>query len=189
MDEPLLTTKLLMPPVPRDWVRRPRLITRLRAGLSVRLTLTSAPAGYGKTTLLCDGFRDAGQPVAWLSLDHGDNDPAVVWSYFIAALQTVCPDVGGPALGMFRSSQAAPMEWVLATLMNEIETIPEDFALVLDDYHEIQNQAIHESVNKLVERMPPRMHLFLVTRADPPLPLARLRARGHMNELRAAVLG
>jgi LuxR family maltose regulon positive regulatory protein len=163
-------------------------MARLKSGLSVRLTLISAPAGYGKTTLLCDGLRAAEIPVAWLSLDHGDNDPAAFWPYLVAALQTVCPDVGRSVLGVFQSPQAAPMEWVLATLINEIGTMPEDFALVLDDYHEIQNQAIHESMIRLVDRMPSQMHLLLVTRADPPLPLARLRARGHMNELRAADL-
>lgn len=188
MDQPLLTTKLFMPPVPRDWVRRPRLIDQVASGLTVRLTLVSAPAGYGKTTLICDGLRGARIPVGWLSLDAADNDPALFWTYFVAALQSVHPEIGKLALGMLRSPQSPSVAWLLATLINEIIEVPVDFALVLDDYHEIDNQAIHDSMTYLVEHMPPQMHLFIATRTDPPLSLARLRARGHMSELRAADL-
>ncbi len=188
MDERLLTTKLFMPLVPRGWVRRSRLIEQLKSGLAVRLTLVSAPAGYGKTMLMCDALRDAQTRVGWLSLDAADNDPASFWSYFIAALQSVHPEIGKPALSMLRSPQPPPVVWILNTLINELAKTQTDFALVLDDYHEIDNQSIHESMSYLVEHMPPQMHLFIATRTDPPLPLARLRARGHMTELRAADL-
>ncbi len=188
MDEGLLTTKLFMPLVPHGWVRRSRLIEQLKSGLAVRLTLVSAPAGYGKTMLICDGLRDAQIPVGWLSLDAADNDPAFFWPYFIAALQSVHPEIGKPALSMLRSPQPPPVVWIMNTLINEVAKTQRDFALVLDDYHEIVNQSIHESMSYLVEHMPPQMHLFLITRMDPPLPLARLRARGHMIELRAADL-
>lgn len=188
MDKPLLTTKLFMPLVPRGWVRRSRLIEQLKSGLTVRLTLISAPAGYGKTMLICDGLRYAQIPVGWLSLDAADNDPAFFWSYFVAALQSVHPEIGKPALNILQSPQPPPEVWILHTLINEIAKTQMDFALVLDDYHVIHNQSIHDSMSYLVEHMPPQMHLFIATRIDPPLPLARLRARGHMTELRAADL-
>ncbi len=188
MGEPLLTTKLFMPPVPHDWLRRPRLIDQVVSGLTVRLILVSAPAGYGKTTLICDGLRGDRIPVGWLSLDAADNDPALFWAYFVAALQSVHPEIGKPALSMLRSPQPPSVAWVLATLINELTEVLADFALVLDDYQEIDNQSIHDSMTYLVEHMPPQMHLFIATRRDPPLPLARLRARGHMSELRAADL-
>jgi LuxR family maltose regulon positive regulatory protein len=126
--------------------------------------------------------------VGWLSLDAADNDPAFFWSYFIAALQSVHPEIGKPALSMLRSPQPPPVVWILNTLINELAKTQTEFALVLDDYHEIDNQSIHELMSYLVENMPPQMHLFISTRIDPPLPLARLRARGHMIELRAADL-
>ncbi len=188
MDDPLIKTKLFMPRIPSDWVRRPRLIDQVESGLTIRLTLVSAPAGYGKTTLIADGLHNARIPVGWLSLDTSDNDPTLFWTYFVAALQTIHPGIGKPALSMLQSPQPPSAEWLLATLINEIAEVPADFALVLDDYHEIDNQSIHDSISRLVDRMPPQMHLFITTRADPPLPLARLRARDHMRELRAADL-
>jgi LuxR family maltose regulon positive regulatory protein len=126
--------------------------------------------------------------VGWVSLDTADNDPAFFWAYFVAALQSVHTEIGKPALSMLRSPQPPPAVWIVNSLINELADNETDFALVLDDYHEIDNQSIHESVSYLVEHLPPNMHLFIATRADPPLPLARLRARGQMTELRATDL-
>ena len=200
MATPLLTTKLYIPPVRPELVSRPRLIERLNAGLHRKLTLISAPAGFGKTTLLSEWiYRRGGMtpplPVAWLSLDQGDNDPARFLAYFIAALQTVQAGTGETALAMLRSSQPPPIESLLTGLINEIAETPSTgdpsgrlFALVLDDFHVITDQQVHDGVTFLLDNLPPQMHLVLSGRADPPWPMARLRARGEMTELRASDL-
>jgi LuxR family maltose regulon positive regulatory protein len=166
------------------------LIERLNAGLHRKLTLVSAPAGFGKTTLLSEwahhgrGKPGACPPVAWVSLDRGDSDPARFWAYFIAALQTVRADVGKAILAAFQSPQPPPIEAVLTALINEITAVSDDFALVLDDYHLIEAQPIHSALAFLLDHLPPQMHLVIAGRADPPLPLARLRGRGQLTELR-----
>jgi len=185
---PLLNTKLYIPPVRPDRIRRPRLIERLNEGLSRKLTLISAPAGFGKTTLLSDWTRQSAAPVAWVSLDAGDNDPARFWAYFIAALQTIHQGIGAAALAMLHSSQPPPIETLLTALINEIAQIPGPFALVVDDLHVIAGQPIHGALTFLLDNLPPQMHLFLSGRADPPWPLARLRARREMTELHAGDL-
>jgi LuxR family maltose regulon positive regulatory protein len=152
------------------------------------MTLVSAPAGFGKTTLLSDWLRQVDRPVAWLSLDDGDNDPARFMAYLVAALQTVEADIGAGVIAALRSPQAPSMEAGLVALINEITTISEPFALVLDDYHVITSQAIREGLAFLLDHMPPQMHLCIVGRADPSLPMARLRARGQMTELRVTDL-
>jgi LuxR family maltose regulon positive regulatory protein len=149
-----------------------------------RLTLISAPAGFGKTTLLSEWAAGCGQPVAWLSLDDGDNDPARFLTYLIAALQKARPDVGKTALQMLHSPQPPPIETALTILINEIAESSRSVALILDDYHLIEAQAIHDGLTFLLDRLPPQLHLIIVTRADPPLPLNRLRARGQLAELR-----
>ncbi|MBC8450567.1 MAG: hypothetical protein H8D78_22765 [Chloroflexi bacterium] len=184
MISPLLSTKLYVPPVRPELVPRPRLIERLNAGLHRKLTLVSAPAGFGKTTLLSEWTQQSEFSVAWVSLDRDDSDPARFWAYFIAALQTVQADVGEGALAVFQSPQPPPIEAILTTLINEIATLPDPFALVLDDYHLIQAQPIHSALAFLLDHLPPQIHLVIAGRADPPLPLARLRGRGQLTELR-----
>jgi len=164
------------------------LIERLNAGLHRKLTLISAPAGFGKTTLLSEWVGSCERPVAWLSLDEGDNDPARFWAYVIAALQTVEAGIGEGVLAASQSPQPPPIEAVLTTLVNEIVAIPDPFAFVLDDYHVIKAEAIHNALTFLLDHLPPQLHLVLATRADPPLPLARLRARGQLTELRQSDL-
>jgi len=190
MSAPLLTTKLYLPPPRRAIVPRPHLIARLDAGLRLghRLTLISASAGSGKTTLLGAWAAAHTLGFAWLSLDEDDNDPARFWAYVVAALQTVCPPLGQTVLPMLQGPQPPPARDILATLLNEAAALSEPIALVLDDYHLISECAIHEGVAFLLDHLPRQLHLVIATRVDPSLPLARLRARGQLTELRAADL-
>lgn len=187
---PILQTKLHVPPVRPELVSRPRLIGRLNDGLSAgcKLTLISAPAGFGKTMLLSEWTRQSGLPVAWVSLDAGDNDPARFWAYFVAALQTIHQEIGTAMLAMLHSPQPPPVETLLTALINEIAQVPGPLALVIDDLHMIAGQPVHGALACFLDNLPPQMHLFLAGRADPPLPLARLRARREMTELHAADL-
>jgi LuxR family maltose regulon positive regulatory protein len=174
-------------------VPRPHLIQQLEEGLQLgrRMTLVSAPAGFGKTTLLSDWLRQVDRPVAWLSLDDGDNDPARFLTYLIAALQQIDPSIGLSAQATLQAALPLPMEPLLTTLVNDIVATSERFILVLDDYHVIETSAIHKAVSFLLDHMPPLdegAHLVFATRADPPLPLARLRGRGQLTELHAAEL-
>jgi len=182
-----------MPLVRPDLVSRPRLIEQLNAGLDRKLTLVSAPAGFGKTTLLSEWIhgRDAATAplrAAWLSLDEGDNDPARFLAYFIAALQMVEENIGEGTPSALQSPQPPPIEAILTPLLNEIATIPNGFTLVLDDYHLIKAKPIHDALTFLLGHLPPPMRLVIATRQDPPLPLARLRGRGEMTEIRAGDL-
>jgi LuxR family maltose regulon positive regulatory protein len=199
MSTPLLTTKLYIPPLRPGLMPRPRLIERLNAGLDGKLTLVSAPAGFGKTTLLSEWVNpipNLQYPIsntqspktAWLSLDESDNDPARFLAYFVAALQTVEEDVGKGVLSAFRALQPPPVEAALTILINEVAAIPGDLALVLDDYHLISAQPIHEALIFLLDHLPNNVHLIIATRSDPPLHLARLRGRGQLTELRATDL-
>ena len=184
MTTPLLTTKLYIAPPCPTLVPRPRLIERLNAGLNRKLTLISAPAGFGKTTLLGEWVGSCGRPVSWVSLDSGDNDPARFLAYFITALQMIEPNVGEGVLSAFQAPQSSPLEAVLTALVNDIAAVPQPFALVLDDYHAIKAQPIHDALTFLLDHLPPQMHLIVATRGDPPLPVARLRGRGQVTELR-----
>ena len=190
MSAPLLTTKLYIPPPRPSVVPRPRLIERLNEGLTAsrKLTLISASAGFGKTTLVSEWVASCGQPVAWLSLDEGDNDPARFLTYLVAALQTIAPKIGAGVLAALQSPQPPPSEAILTTLLNEITTLPDHFILVLDDFHVIDSKPVDEALTFLLEHLPPQMHLVIASREDPDLPLARLRARGQLTELRAADL-
>jgi LuxR family maltose regulon positive regulatory protein len=188
MSTPILATKLYTPPPRPRVVLRPRLIEHLNEGLDRRLTLVSAPAGFGKTTLLSEGLSSCPQPSAWLSLDEGDNDPTRFLAYLVAALQTVAADIGEGVLGALQSPQPPPTESVLTALLNEIATAPDDFVLVLDDYHVVDARPVDDALAFLLEHLPPQVHLIISTREDPNLPLARLRARGQLTELRAADL-
>ncbi len=198
---PLMSTKLYVPPLRAEWVPRPRLLARLSAGTAGKLTLISAPAGFGKTTLLSEWARrhedeatSGGHPprVAWVSLDRGDNDPARFWAYVIAALQTLQPGLGATALALLPSPPLPGDEAVLTALLNDIAGAPEEgkrparpYILVFDDYHLIDAQPIHDGVAFLLDHLPPSLHLVIATRSDPPLPLARLRGQGQLAELRA----
>ena len=185
---PILATKLYIPRLRSNVVSRLRLIERLNEGLHRKLTLISAPAGFGKTTLVSQWVEGIARPTAWLSLDDQDNDPARFLAYLVAALQTIAPTIGEGMLGVLQSSQPPPTESILTALLNEITTLPDNFALVLDDYHVIDAQSVDQSLTFLLEHLPPQMHLVIATREDPQLPLARLRGRSHLTELRAADL-
>jgi LuxR family maltose regulon positive regulatory protein len=188
MSTSILDTKLYVPPPPPSAVVRSRLIERLDEGLHGKLTLVSASAGSGKTTLVSAWTRGCQRPAAWLSLDEGDSAPARFLEYVVAALRTVAPDVGESALGMLQSPQPPPTESVLTALLNEIATLPQGVVLVLDDYHLVESEPVDEALAFLLEHLPPQLHLVIATREDPRLPLARWRARGQLAELRAADL-
>src|SRR6266567_2280480 len=188
MPTPILATKLYLPPLRPHVVSRPRLIERLNEGLHRKLTLIAAPAGFGKTTLVSAWVAGCDRQVAWLSLDAGENDPRLFLTYLVAALQTIAPTIGEGALGVLQSPQPPPSEAILTALLNEITTLPDHFVLVLDDYHVIDAKAVDMALTYLVEHLPPQMHLVIATREDPQLPLARLRARSHLTEMRAADL-
>ena len=185
---PMLATKLYLPPLRPNVVSRPRLIEWLNEGLYRKLILISAPAGFGKTTLISAWLKVIERPSAWLSLDEGDNDPARFLSYLVAALQTIAPNIGEGVLSLLQSSQPLSTEAILTVLLNEITTLPGNFVLVLDDYHMIDTKSVDIALSYLVEHLPPQMHLVIATREDPHLPLARLRARSQLTELRAADL-
>lgn len=198
-------------------VPRPRLCQQLEMGLKGKLTLVAAPAGYGKSTLLTEWIgesdsleaesgaasvplgtsvpttRPADRPTyCWLSLEEGDNDPIRFWVYFIAALQSQNPSLGAEILPLLQSPEPPPLETLLTMLLNDLSTWPAQFVpgivLVLEDYHAITLPAIHQSLAFLLDHLPPTLHLIITTRADPPLPLARLRARGQLSEIRASDL-
>jgi len=185
-----MATKLYVPKLRGGLVARPRLLERLRRGADSRLTLVSAPAGFGKTTLLAewlDQTSAANRCVAWLSLDPSDNEPASFWTYVVTALRAAVPGVGPGALELIASSPL-PTDLVLTTLLNELAAAPGEVWLVLDDYHLIDNHDVRDGMTLLLEHLPPPVHVVLSTRADPDLPLARWRARGELVEIRAADL-
>jgi len=188
MAAPVLATKLFIPPLRRDLVLRQRLVDQLNVGVQQKLTLISAPAGFGKTTLVSEWTTICGQQVAWLSLDEGDNDPTRFLAYVVAALQALAPKIGASALAALQSSQPPPIESILTALLNEIATLTDHFILVLDDYHVIDSKPVDHALTFLLEHLPPQMHLVIASREDPHLPLSRLRARGQLTELRAADL-
>jgi LuxR family transcriptional regulator, maltose regulon positive regulatory protein len=190
MPGPLLENKLYFPRPRRGLVARPRLRLRLRDAAEARLTLVSAPAGFGKTTLVADALASEpwpGSSAAWLSLDATDNDPATFWTYVIAALRTAVPQIDAGLTGLLDARQPLS-ETFLVTLLNELGAVPNDLVLVLDDYHAIDADEIQQGMTFVLDRLPPRVRLVIITRADPPLPLARLRARGELVEIRAADL-
>jgi LuxR family maltose regulon positive regulatory protein len=186
MMDNLLTTKLYIPPPRPDLVPRPRLIQRLEEGLSLghKLTLISAPAGSGKTTLVTDWICRGARQVAWISLDEGDNDPVQFLSYLIAALQQIDPNIGQTVLKILPSPQLPPLQRLVVSLINDISAVGAMAALVLDDYQLIHSKSVHEIVQFLLEHQPSFMHVIITTREDPPLPMHRLRARGQVTEIR-----
>ena len=188
MVDAILTTKLYVPPARSELVSRPRLIDRLTEGLTRKLILISAPAGFGKTTLLSEWVGHNELPVAWVSLDESDNDPLRFLTYIVAALQTIDSEMVAGALSDVQSPQPLPAESMLTSLINEVAETAQDFVLVLDDYHVIEVRPIHDALTFLLDHLPPQMHLAIASRSDPPLPLAHLRGRGELTELRAADL-
>ena len=199
MSQALVRTKLYLPSGRLHLVARPRLSARLNEGLTRPLTVLSAPPGFGKTTLLREWMVQMGARAAWLMLDVDDNDPVRFWSYFIAALQQIDPVIGSASLALLQSPRSIVLEPMLKALINEIDSLPQHhvtelipgeseragagFVLVLDDYHVIETADIHQSVSFLLDHLPPHMHLVISSRSDPPLPLARLRARDQLIEL------
>jgi LuxR family maltose regulon positive regulatory protein len=183
----LLTTKLNVPTFRANLVTRPRLIRQLDEGTRGKLTLVCAPAGFGKSTLLGDWVLRAGLPVGWVSLDQDDNDPSRFLSYLAAALQTAAPKMSEITSSLLRSPQA-PTRAILTDLVNEAAAVPEDFALVFDDYHLIEDEGAHATLAFLLEHLPSRMHLVIASRTEPHLPLPRLLARGDLTRLTASDL-
>lgn len=186
----LLTTKLFVPSARAELVPRSRLVEQLNAGLcpGCKLILISAPAGSGKTTLMSEWIVDSRRRAAWVSLDAGDKDPSRFLAYLVAALQTISANIGAGVMAALQSTQPPATESILTSLLNEIAGMPDDFILVLDDYHVVDSKAVDLALNFLLEHMPAKMHLVIVTREDPEVPLARLRAKGQLTELRAADL-
>ena len=200
--EQLLTTKLFIPSVRQELVSRSHLIERLNEGLHHKLALISAPAGFGKTTLVSEWVEQLhfNSPkedqnenrIAWLSLDESDNDPARFLTYFIAALQMIDSSMGQKAQAVFQSQQRILVEPILTTLVNDITQLSDplsedsnkDFVLVLDDYHLIEEPSVHQAIEFLLEHQPRQFHLVILTRVDPPLHLSRLRVRNQMIEIR-----
>ena len=186
----LLESKHRVPSRRPNAVARRRLDERLDAALCSRLTVLSAPAGFGKTTVLTEWlatFGPGAPAVAWLSLDDRDNDASLFWTYVVTAIRRAVEDVGGAALGLLDSSPPAT-EAALAALLNDLGGLKRDLLLVLDDYHLVEAADVHEGMTFLLAHQPPQLHVVLATRTDPPLPLARMRARGQLSEVRAADL-
>ncbi|HEY6072607.1 MAG TPA: hypothetical protein VIV15_04240, partial [Anaerolineales bacterium] len=184
----LIHTKLRLPFTRPELVPRPRLQEQVSLGLKGPLTLITAPAGFGKTTLLASWIAGNGMPAAWFSLDKEDNEEGRFLGYLLAALQGVDDGFGREGFRLLEASQPAPAEPVLTSLINDLDAASREIALVLDDYHFINSQAVHEAVSFLIDHCPRTFHLVIATRSDPPLPIARLRARGQCMELRAADL-
>jgi LuxR family maltose regulon positive regulatory protein len=183
----LINTKLNIPILRSGIVSRETLLARLSEGISTKLTLISAPTGYGKTTLVLDWLvhSGSGYPAAWVSLDESENNPIQFLLYVIAALEKTQEDVGQDVRAILQGSQELQIQTILSVLINDIDLISEDFILILDDYHVIENNEVHETLNFLIDHLPTKMHIVILTRADPALPLARLRASGELVEIRA----
>jgi len=199
--EQLLRTKLFIPPARTELVFRPRLVEQLNEGLHRKLTLISAPAGFGKTTMVTAWLQSlrgnskkeaqTESRIAWLSLDENDNTYARFLSYFINALnqpEGMTTTIGDEALNLLQTPQPPPAETILTSLINEIVVLPDKIIFILDDYHLIEDQSIHDALDFLIENLPAQLHLVIATREDPLLPLSRLRVRGQLTELRAADL-
>ena len=189
MPSQLLATKFYVPRPRSGLVARPGLTDRLRGGAESRLTLISAPAGFGKSTILAEWLARPtdGSVTAWLSLDAGDDHPTTFWSHLIAALQVSRPGIGASSLALLESSDRA-IEAVVAPLLNELAALSEPLVLVLDDYHVIESREIQNGMTFVLDHLPAHVRVVMATRVDPALPLARMRARGELIEIRASDL-
>jgi LuxR family maltose regulon positive regulatory protein len=183
---PIVATKLHVPELLPGRVSRPSLVAELRDGVSARLILVSAPAGAGKTTVLASWRADPAErrPFAWLSLDSRDNDPVRFWTYVLAALRTVAPDLGAGVDDALLSAAGDLTELALPLLVNALTSVPEPIVLVLDDYHAISNADVHQSMDFLIDHLPRTVQVAVAGRSDPPLALARLRASAELLEVR-----
>jgi LuxR family maltose regulon positive regulatory protein len=185
---PLIQTKLHRPRIDEDIVSRPRLIEQINRGLERPLTLISAPAGFGKTTLLSAWLQEQDIQSSWISLDENDDDPRIFLLYFVTAIQSVYPDACNDILTLLNAPQLPPQDYLATNMVNELAALPGNLVLALDDYHFIQAEAIHQLLTTLIHNMPPQMHLMIATRKDPPFPLSLLRGRKQMLEIRAVDL-
>lgn len=188
MSTAVLATKLYIPQPRAQLIQRSRLLERLNDGLHSKLILISAPVGFGKTTLVSHWVAQCNTPIAWLSLDEGDSDPTRFLTYLITALQPIAPNIDGGLLAALQAGQPPPTEWVLTALLNAFSGVSEDVVLVLDDYHLIDSKLVDHALTFFLEHLPAPMHVVIVTREDPNLPLARLRASHQLTELRATDL-
>ena len=184
MSTPILATKLYIPTPRPNTIARARLIKQLNQSLYHKLTLISAPAGFGKSTLVSEWVADCERPVAWLTLDQADKDPIRFLTYLVVALRTLSANIGESVLNLLQSPQPVPIESILTTLLNEISKTPDNLILVIDDYHIINSNSVDSALRFLIEHLPPQLHLVITTREDPQLPLARLRAQDQLTELR-----
>jgi LuxR family maltose regulon positive regulatory protein len=187
-DYPLLHTKLHIPPRRSDWVRRPHLLEKLKKSREATVILVSAPPGFGKTALLSEWIDQSKIPAAWLSLDPSDNDPARFLRYLISALQSIEKDIGRTALAELQSPQLPELDVLLSNLINDIDALPGRVVLVLDDYHLIDTPKVHGILEFILDHLPPHLYLAIATRADPSLPIARLRAQDQLTEIRGSDL-
>jgi LuxR family maltose regulon positive regulatory protein len=183
-----LGTKLVAPPRRQSAIDRSHLLDRLDAFVRLPLTLVCAPAGFGKTTLLTDWLARAPLPAAWLAVDNADNDPTRFWTYVLAALRRVEPGLGAAALALLQARHGPPVDVVVSDLVHDLAALDQPLAFVIDDYHLIDTSTVHRGVAFLVDHLPSQVHLVIGTRVDPPLPLARLRARAQLGELRSTDL-
>lgn len=194
LKDSLLMTKLHLPSLSHNLVSRPHLTTQLNEILQRKLTFITAPAGYGKTILLCEWLASLPSndlhtvPRAWVSLEEGDNEPSRFWSYVLTALDQLHPGLSDQTLALLQSPQPPSIQTILATQINALLTINRDFVLVLDNYHVIVTKSIHSDVAFLLEHMPPQMHIILLSRSFPPFSLSRLRTHGQVVELHTADL-
>ena len=184
---PLIQTKLHRPPVSRDIVNRQHLFERLEAGRHLPLALVSAPAGYGKSTLISHWLQKSDLPSSWLSLDATDGDMTIFLTYFVAAVQTLFPEACSEVQALLNAAELPQTPVLAGCLSNDLEAIEDPYILVLDDYHRIQNSDVHELLNLLLSHPSRSLHLAILTRSNPPLSLVSLRARHLMTEVRMPV--
>ncbi len=183
-----LRTKLCVPPMRSNWISRSRLDRRMDEGFTRKLILISAPAGFGKTTLLAEWIHRNKMPAAWFSIDHNDNDPLHFLTYVIMGLQSLDEGIGKAALAMLNLPQPPLIESILINLLNDLNRNSVEQAFILDDYHLVDSRPIHDMIWFLIENIPEQIHLVISTRSDPPWPLARIRSQNLLAELRAADL-